>query len=111
MAAFTEIYIEQYSDFSTILNVLDTQGDYLDLSGYSAESQIRQSYYSETYSSFNVSITDASTGEITLSLTSANTANLEAGRQQFDLIITSPANNITRVIEGVAIVLPGVTHG
>jgi len=45
-----------------------------------------------------------------LSMTSANTANLSPGRYLYDLLITSPSNVTTRVIEGIVNVLPGVTH-
>lgn len=111
MATYTELIIEQYSDFSKTINVRDSQGDYLNLSGYYANSQIRKSYHSTTYTTMNAYISNVSTGEITLTLTAANTANLDPGRQQFDVIITSTSNSITRIIEGPAIVTPGITHG
>lgn len=111
MAAYAELMIEQYSDFSTTINIEDPQGDVMNLTGYTANSQIRKSYYSTTATSLNVTVTDISTGEITIRLDSANTAILDPGRQQFDLIISSPTGEKTRVIEGIVIVLPGVTHG
>ena len=109
MAAYSEITIEQYSDFSTTVNVDDIQGNPMNLTGYSASSQIRKSYYSTTATSFDASISNALTGEITLSLPSANTGDLSAGRYVYDLVITSPTNEKTRVVEGIAVVTPGVT--
>jgi hypothetical protein len=43
-------------------------------------------------------------------MSAANTANLTPGRSVFDLIITSPASVVTRVIEGIIIISPGVTR-
>jgi hypothetical protein len=92
------------------LNVDDAQGDAINLSGYSAESQIRKSYYSTTANNFTATVTDAATGEITLSMTAANTANLSPSRYLYDLVITAPDETKTRVIEGIVVVLPGITR-
>jgi hypothetical protein len=45
-----------------------------------------------------------------MSMTSANTANLTPGRYLFDLVMTSPADIKTRVVEGIITVLPSVTR-
>jgi hypothetical protein len=111
VAAYTELYIEQYATFSTTVNVLDFQGDALNLDGYLASSQIRKSYYSSTANNFTATVTGIANGEITLSMTAANTANLSSGRYLYDLVITSPASVKTRVVEGIVNVLPGVTQG
>ena len=110
MAAYTEISLEQYASYSSIITVSDTNGDALNLSGYTANSQIRKSYYSSTANTFTVTITGTSNGEITLSMTSANSANLPIGRMLYDLVITSPEGVKTRVVEGIVNVLPGVTR-
>jgi hypothetical protein len=43
-------------------------------------------------------------------MTSANTSNLTPGRYVYDVIITSSANVVTRVVEGIVTVLPSVTR-
>jgi predicted deacetylase len=111
VAAYTELNIEQYATFSTTVNVLDSQGDAVNLYGYTAASQIRKSYYSTTANSFTAAVTGIANGEITLSMTAANTANLSSGRYLYDLVITSPESVKTRVVEGIVNVLPGVTQG
>lgn len=110
MAAYTELNIEQYATFSTTVNVGDANGDAVNLYGYSASSQIRKSYYSTTATNFTATITDNAAGEITLSMSSATTANLTPGRYLYDLVITSPSDVKTRVIEGIVNVLAGVTQ-
>lgn len=87
----------------------DTAGAAINLYGYSAASQMRKSYYTSTNTSITATITSNAAGEITLSMTPANTSNLTPGRMVFDLLITSPIGNVTRVIEGIIVISPGVT--
>jgi hypothetical protein len=109
VAAFSELLIEQGATFSSTVNVEDTAGAAINLSGYSAASQMRKSYYATSNTAITSIVTGTANGEITLSMTAANTANLTPGRSVFDLLITSPSGIKTRVIEGIIIVSPGVT--
>ena len=110
MAAYSELFVEQYADYTTKINVDDLQGDAINLTGYSASAQARKSYYSTTAYTFNTSISDAAKGEITLSIPSANTANMSPGRYVYDLKIVDPDEVVTRVVEGIVVVSPGVTR-
>jgi hypothetical protein len=110
MAIIANLYIDQGTDFSVTVDVTDTAGDILNLSGYSATAQIRKTYSSSSVSaSFSTTIAEAS-GQVTLSLTDTQTTGLESGRYVYDLNITSGSGVTTRVIEGQAIVTPGVTR-
>ncbi len=102
--------IEQNATFSTTVNVVDSAGAAVNLYGYSASTQMRKSYYATSFTTITSTITGNANGEITLSMTAANTANLTAGRQVFDLLITSPTGIKTRVIEGIIVISPGVTQ-
>ena len=102
--------IEQNATFSTTVNVVDSAGSAVNLYGYSASTQMRKSYYATSATIITSTITGNANGEITLSMTAANTANLTPGRQVFDLLITSPSSVKTRVIEGIVVVSPGVTQ-
>ena len=48
MAALSNIYIDQGSDFTTTISLTDSNGDILVLTGYSALAQIRKTYGSTT---------------------------------------------------------------
>ena len=102
--------IEQNATFSTTVNVVGSAGAAVNLYGYSASTQMRKSYYATSATIITSTITGNANGEITLSMTAANTANLTPGRQVFDLLITSPSSVKTRVIEGIVVVSPGVTQ-
>ena len=110
MAAFSEITIEQGATFSTTVNVEDAYYNPVNLYSYSASSQMRKSYYSSSATDITATVTGVANGEITLSITAANTASLTPGRYVYDLIIDDGANTITRVVEGIATVLPSVTR-
>lgn len=71
---------------------------------------MRKSYYATSYTIITSTITGNANGEITLSMTAANTANLTPGRSVFDLLITAPNGTKTRVIEGIIVISPGVTQ-
>ncbi len=111
MAAYLELTIEQGANLTSIVTVNDAQGDAVNLSTYTASSQLRKSYYSSSANTLSAIVTGNSNGQITLSMTAANTAVLTPGRYVYDLVITNSVDNSkTRVIEGIAIVLPSVTR-
>lgn len=85
-------------------------GDAYNLTGFTAKSQMRKSYYSTSATAeFTITINTPSSGIIVMSLPSANTANVAAGRYVYDVAIKNSANTITRVLEGIVNVLPRVT--
>ena len=111
MAAYVEITIEQGANLTSTVTVNDTQGDSVNLTTYSASAQLRKSYYSSSANTLSAIITGNANGQITLSMTAANTANLTPGRYVYYLIIrNSTDNSVTRVVEGTAVVLPSVTR-
>ena len=110
MAIIANLYIDQGTDFSITVDVTDSAGDTLDLSNYTASAQIRKTYTSTSVSeTFSTSISELA-GQVTLSLTDTQTSGLEGGRYVYDLNITSNGGVTSRVIEGQAIVTPGVTR-
>jgi len=110
LAGFVELTMEQGANFSTSVDVKDGVNAIINLSGYSVAAQMRKSYYSTTANNFTATITDASAGTITITMTGATTANLTPGRYVYDILLTSGSGVKTRVIEGIATVLPSVTR-
>jgi hypothetical protein len=110
MAGFAELTLEQGASYSTTVTVNGSNGSPTNLTNYTAAAQLRKSYYSSTATDFTVSISNAAAGEISMTLTAANTANLTPGRYVYDLLITSPTSVKTRVVEGIATILPSVTR-
>lgn len=109
MTIKSNILVNQGATFTTTFIITDDNSDVIDLTGYTGNSQIRKHYSSNSYYTFTVSIAEAN-GEVTLSLTANQSANIEAGRYYYDCLLTSDSNVISRVVEGVVTVLPGVTR-
>lgn len=110
MAAISNLYIDQGTDFNVTVDVTNTDGSVLNLSNYTAVSQIRKTYGSSTVSATFATSIAAAQGQVTLTLTDTQTAGLAAGRYVYDLNITSSAGTTTRVVEGQVVLTPGVTR-
>ena len=110
MASISNIFIDQGATFTTTVTVTDSNGDAVNLSGYSVAAQIRKTFLSSTATAFTATISNASSGEITISLTPTQTTALEAGRFVYDVLITASGGTKTRVVEGQVTVNPSVTR-
>jgi hypothetical protein len=106
MATKANITIDQGTTFNTSVALTDSYGNPLDLSAYTANSQIRKWYTSSTAVDFTVTL---SHGNISLSLNSDSTALLTPGRYVYDVLLTDSQNSVTRVVEGVVTVTPRVS--
>lgn len=112
MAVYVELYMDQGTTFNNLIYLNDdlTNAN-INVSGYIITSQLRRSYYSQNVSANLVcSITDAASGEITVSLDAANTANIPAGRYLFDVKVKDNTNFTSRIVEGIITVTPSVTR-
>lgn len=111
MAAYVELFMDQGTTFSNIINLTDdVTNTPINVYGYTVTSQMRRSFYSANISANIVcTVTNAANGEITMTMTPANTANIKPGRYVFDVKTTTSANVVSRVLEGMIIVTPQVT--
>lgn len=109
MATKANLKIDQGTDYVTSVNLTDDDGDPISLSGYTGAGQIRKYYTSTNAVDFSVSV-DANTGVVTLTLTSEQTNAMEAGRYVYDVELTDSSNTISRVLEGIVTITPGVTR-
>jgi hypothetical protein len=108
MAGITNIVIDQGTTFDLTINVTADDGSPTDLTDYTISSQIRKSYYTNTYTELTTSKVNL-TGEITLSLTPTQTSALKAGRYVYDVEMASSEETV-RVVEGIVTVTPEVTR-
>ena len=111
MASYVELNIDQGTDFQNIINLTDDNTNVpINIYGYSVTSQMRRSFYSEKITSNIICTTsNTSNGEITMSLSAANTSNIKPGRYVFDVKTTSESGSIVRILEGIITVNPQVT--
>ena len=110
MAALSNIYIDQGSDFTTVISLTDSNNDALNLTGYSALAQIRKTYGSTTIAATFTTVLTADSGQLALSLTDTVTAAMGSGRYVYDVVLTDGSGDKTRVLEGQAVLTPGVSR-
>ena len=110
MAITKNLVIDQGSTFTANLQYVTNSKIPVDLTGYSVRSQLRKSYKSANSATIATTITNASYGNITLSLSSIQTSNLPHGRYVYDVELTSSSNVVSRIVEGIVTVTPEVTR-
>jgi hypothetical protein len=111
MAIKANIVIDQGTDFSSAIDLVDADGVIFNLTGYTAAAQMRKNYTSSAATTFTTAIPVPATGVINISLANTTTVGLEPGRYLYDVEITQTGSeNKTRVVEGVATVTPGMTR-
>tara|TARA_B100000614_G_C14362803_1_gene417907 strand:- start:57 stop:395 length:339 start_codon:yes stop_codon:yes gene_type:complete len=111
MATISNLFIDQGTTFTTTISVADGNGTALDLTGYSGIAQLRKTYESITSVPFNVLFeTPRTNGQVTISLTDAQTSALESGKYVYDVNLTLPGGTKTRVVEGIATINPSVSR-
>lgn len=110
MATITNLYIDAGADYSIIVTANQSNGDPLNLTGFTVKSQIRKSYASPTAYDFTTSLYAPAAGKIRLSLTAAQTSAIKPGRYLYDVEITSTIGEKRRVLEGIIIITPEITQ-
>lgn len=110
MATINNLYVDAGSTFSNIITVAASNGQPLNLTGYTVASQMRKSYQSSVSHSFTASVLDANAGKIRLQLTNTQSEAIPAGRWLYDVEITSSTGSKTRVVEGIVTVNPQITQ-
>ena len=110
MAAVSNFYIDQGADFSTTLSLTDSNGDILNLTGYTAIGQMRKTFGSGTVAATFTIAMSAATGQVTVTLTDVQTTAITSGRYVYDILLTDSSGDKTRILEGHATVTPSVSR-
>ena len=112
MAVFsTNLVIYKHTDFEQTFALEDSNsGSVENLTGFSATCKMQRTLNLGSLTEFTISfLNDRTLGKIKISLTDAQTANIEEGKYFYELMLTDPSGVVERVIEGVVIVKHPVT--
>ena len=112
MAVFsTNLVIYKFTDFEQTFALEDSNtGSVKNLTGFSATCKMQRTLNLGSLTEFTISfLNDRLLGKIKISLTDAQTTNIEAGKYFYELMLTDPNDVVERVIEGVVIVKHPVT--
>ena len=110
-AAYSNLYLEQGTTFTTTITLDDVYGETYNLAGYTASSQMRKSYYSANATATFSTTINVGQGTVTLELAANTTANIAPGRYVYDAVISDASTHVTtRILEGIIEVSPCVTR-
>ena len=111
MATISNLYIDQGSDYSSTITVKTSTGQPLDLTEYTAKSQIRKSYGSQQAYDFVCENAEPTSGKIKLIMSAESTELIKSGRWLYDVEITNINTNMRkRVVEGIVEITPQITR-
>lgn len=111
MATISNLYVDQGTTFSTIIDLTNQDGTPLYLTGFTVAAQMRKSYQTSSFTAFNATVFNSNRGQIRLQLVPSTTSGMQAGRYLYDVEIT---NTLTlekfRVLEGIVVITPEITR-
>jgi len=111
MSGKLDLVIEQGVKFQRTVQIKDKDNAVVDILGDDFDGQIRKRHNStDVEANFAISITDAANGKISVSITENTTKAMDAGEYVYDITWTPSISNKVRLLEGIAVVSPGVTR-
>ena len=113
MSLIRDIFIEQGASFSKTFNLKNPIGSAIpfDLTGCTILGSMKTIPESTVIAAefYCDVIGDPEEGNISISLNSDDTVSLKPRKYAYDVIVIDPDSNFYRVVEGIAVVSPGVT--
>ena len=110
MSASTyNIYIERNVDYRVTLTLKDGNGSPINVTTATIDAEIKQDYYFPTIQTFTVTKTSPASGQITLSLTAAQTAVLHPGPLKYDVLVKYQNNTFQKIMKGTVYVDTNIT--
>ena len=111
MAIKANIVIDQGADFTSEIVLTGDDGNPYDLTSHTVRAQMRKNYASSTAVDFDTQIKQpTTTGIIYISLDDTSTKDIDPGRYLYDVVVEDSISNVTRVVEGIATITPGITR-
>ena len=106
------LIINAGEDFTEDLEIFSANGSGLvDLTDFTAQSQLRKHPDSTKFVGIAVSITDPTQGKINISIADTVTAAIKPGRHVYDILLTRPGGGKLIGVEGTALVRAGISTG
>lgn len=111
MASYTNLFVDQGSDFTTLVNVLGQDDTPLDLTNVTLKGQIRKSYGSTVAYEMTIDKIDAAGGVVQVRVLSNVTDTMSTGRYVYDIFARDLDEGTQfKVLEGILEIVPRVTQ-
>jgi hypothetical protein len=109
MAIVKNITIDKYSSFEKMFSFSDKNKAPFNLTGYSANSQIKKYHNESVVAEFSCEILQPPTlGKVILRMDYLETANVEPGKYLYDVLLTSSTERL-RAVEGTVEITLNIT--
>ena len=109
MKRYKDLVLDQGATFVEYVLYQDKSKNAIDISGLSPRAKLRKSYYSSNATTFTTSVISAVNGNVSISLSFNETANIKAGRYVYDVELYD-SNVVYRIQQVTITVYPEVTR-
>ena len=107
MGSKANIYIDQGTDFRLSLELFDEDNDEMVLSTITFHADMRKLYSSKKAVDFDI---ETANNDVTLVLSADTTATLNPGKYQYDVLMKKSTGETSKLLEGLATVVPTITE-
>ena len=110
MTTRANIYVDQGVDFSTIVDLIDSEGVDFDITDQQFFCYVRKVYSTSLafQGTIIIDTNDNDKNNIELFIAGTTTENVAPGKYQYDVIMKS-GTTTTKILEGLLILLPTIT--
>jgi hypothetical protein len=110
MTARANLYIDQGIDFSVDLEIFSDGGEDLSISNHTFRGDAKKVFSSSGPAfEFDVSYVPNSTNRVEIRLSANTSVGIEPGKYQYDIVMISPANVRTKILEGLVFIVATIT--
>jgi len=110
MTARANLYIDQGTDFLVDLDIFSDDGEDLPISNYTFQGDVKKVFStSGPVFSFDVVYVPNSVNKVEISLGANTSADIDPGKYQYDIVMTSPSNVRTKILEGLVFIVATMT--
>jgi len=110
MTTQANIYIDQGTDFSTGIDVVDDDGQIVDLTLATLVGQARRLFSSQVLFDFAIDVVSPLEGKAVIELSSTATASLTPGKYRYDIMMNLPNGKRNKLLEGLVFIIETVTE-
>ncbi len=101
------IVIPHGTDFEEVFSSQETDVSASNLDNFTVFSKLKKHPSSVTSYDFTVGIT-STTGQVSVAMTAGLTVKIKPGRYNYDVYLTSPSGEVSRLVQGQAEVTAGI---
>lgn len=104
------ITLQRRADYNLLLQFKDNTGTAIDITGYTVAAQVWDKSRTNKSADFSVAYTDRPNGEVTLSLTGAQTTAFPDQELYYDVLVTDTGGVKSYYLEGIIFTNQGYTE-